>query len=147
MSVLRRPLGFTIAEVLIAVALIGVLATIAVPQYGIYVKRSRILDAFAKLSDYRTRMEQYFLDHRSYVDDGGLCGVRPATVTAGDSFEVACTGSTRAFVYTATGVATKGMERFVYTIDETGLRATLSLPNGWLRTADCWTIRADGSCA
>lgn len=146
MKALRRPAGFTIAEVLIVVALVGVLAAIAVPQYGIYVTRSRILDAFAKLSDYRTRMEQYFLDHRSYADDSGLCGVQPATATAADSFEVVCTASGRAFLYTATGVAHKGMDRFVYTIDETGLRATLSLPAGWQRTADCWTIRTDGSC-
>ena len=146
MNALRRPFGFTIAEVLIVVALVGVLAAIAVPQYGVYITRSRVLDAFTKLSDYRTRMEQYFLDHRSYVDDSGSCGVRPAVVAAADSFEVACAGSPRAFVYTATGVASKGMERFIYTIDETGLRATLSLPNGWRRTAECWTIRADGSC-
>jgi type IV pilus assembly protein PilE len=143
----RPPMGFTVAELLVAVAIVGVLAAIAVPQYGSYIMRSRILDAFAKLSDYRTRMEQYFLDRRSYLDDTGACGVVPlATADPADSFEVVCSATTRSFVYTATGIDAKGMARFVYTIDETGLRGTVSLPSGWTRNAACWTIRADGSC-
>jgi type IV pilus assembly protein PilE len=139
--------GFTIAELLIAVAIVGILAAVAVPQYSSYVARSRILDAFAKLSDYRTRMEQYFLDRRTYVDDAGNCGIAPAArVGAADAFAVVCTATARSYVYTATGVGNKGMAPFVYTIDETGTRGTVSLPSGWRRTADCWTIRADGSC-
>ena len=139
--------GFTIAELLIAVAIVGILAAIAVPQYSSFVMRSRVLDAFAKLSDYRTRMEQYFLDRRTYVDDAGNCGITPSVlVGSADTFAVACTATARSYVYTATGVGTKGMAPFVYTIDETGSRKTVSLPNGWRRTADCWTIRSDGSC-
>jgi type IV pilus assembly protein PilE len=38
------------------------------------------------------------------------------------------------------------MASFVYTIDHAGTRATVSLPAGWSRTDDCWTIRADGLC-
>jgi type IV pilus assembly protein PilE len=140
-------MGFTVVELLIAVTVVGILAAIAVPQYGSYVTRSRILDAFAKLSDYRTRMEQYFLDRRSYLDDTGACGVIPsATVGPADSFRVTCIATARSFVYTATGIDVKGMAPFVYTIDETGSRGTASLPAGWTRNADCWTIRADGSC-
>ena len=30
--------------------------------------------------------------------------------------------------------------------DEAGAQATVSVPSGWQRTADCWTLRADGSC-
>ena len=138
--------GFTLVEMLIAVAIAGILAAIAVPQYGSYVQRSRILDAFAKLSDYSTRMEQYFLDRRTYLDDAGGCGIAPAAVVAADAFEVACVASARSYVYTATGLGSKGMAAFVFTIGQSGSRGTASLPSGWLRTADCWTIRADGSC-
>ena len=67
--------GFTLIEMLIAVTLLGIVAGLAVPQYGAYVMRARILDGFAKLADYRARMEQYFLDRRSYIDDAGNCGV------------------------------------------------------------------------
>jgi hypothetical protein len=38
------------------------------------------------------------------------------------------------------------MSAFAYSIDEVGAKATVSVPPTWQRTADCWTIRADGSC-
>ena len=139
--------GFTVVELLIAVAIVGILAAIAVPQYSSYIMRSRILDAFAKLSEYSARMEQYFLDRRTYLDDAGRCGIAPAAVVgAADSFQVACTATARSYVFTASGLGNKGMAPFVYTIDQTGTRGTTSLPSGWRRTADCWTIRADGGC-
>jgi type IV pilus assembly protein PilE len=139
--------GFTIAEVLITVAIVGILAAVAVPQYGSYTQRSRLLDAFAKLSDYSVRMEQYFLDRRTYLDDAGRCGVAPIAVAGPvDAFLVACSATARSYVYTATGLGSKGMTSFVYTIDQAGTHGTVSLPIGWRRTADCWTIRVDGSC-
>ena len=143
----RRRYGFTVIELLITVAIVGILAAIAVPPYNSYIMRSRILDAFAKLSDYSVRMEQYFLDRRTYLDDVGHCGIAPAAaVGAADSFQVTCTATARSYVYTASGLGNKGMASFIYTIDQTGTRGTTSLPNGWQRTADCWTIRADGGC-
>ena len=139
--------GFTLIEMLVAGAILGIAASLALPNYSGYVKRSRILDAVARLSDYRARMEQFFLDRRAYVDDSGNCGVMPPPVAApGDSFQLSCAATARSYTYTATGVADKGMAGFVYTIDESGARTTLSLPSGWTRTSDCWTVRQDGSC-
>ena len=138
--------GFSLLETMIVVAIIAVLATIALPSYAIYVKRARILEAIADLSNARARMEEYFLDRRSYVDDSGTCGVAAPTARAADAFALACAATATTFTYTATGDAGHDMDGFVYTIDQAGARATLSVPAGWSRTADCWTIRADGSC-
>jgi type IV pilus assembly protein PilE len=147
----RRPAGagcagFTLIELLTVGVMLAIAAAIAVPQYAQHVTRSRILEAVAKLADHRTRMEQLFLDRRSYSDDAGQCGIAPPAVSAADAFALSCVATTRSYVYTATGVATKGMGAFAYAIDESGARATLSVPRGWSRTPDCWTVRADGSC-
>jgi type IV pilus assembly protein PilE len=143
----RLSSGFTITELLVAIAIVGILASIAVPSYGAYITRSRILDAIAKLSDHHTRMEQYFLDRRTYVDDVGNCGVAPpATAGSADSFAMACAATSKSYLVTATGIAAKGMTGFAYTIDEAGTRITSSVPKGWSRTTDCWTVRPDGSC-
>jgi type IV pilus assembly protein PilE len=141
----RDVAGFTLLEVMIVVAIVATLAAIALPSYAAYVQRSRILDAVTRLSDARSRLEDYFLDERVYVDAEGRCGVLP-TVTATDAFLVQCEATATTFTITATGIAARGMTGFVYTIDQSGTKGTVSVPRGWSRTADCWTIRQDGFC-
>src|SRR5689334_15217865 len=128
------------------VAIVATLAAVALPSYADHVKRGRILEAVARLSDGRARMEEFFLDQRSYLDAGGHCGAPPSATTAADAFAVTCEATATTFTYTAAGVAAKGMAPFVYTIDQAGIKATVSLPGGWSRSSGCWTVRADGSC-
>lgn len=138
--------GFTLLELTIVIAIVAILAAIALPSYATHVKRSRILDAVTRLADARAKMEQYFLDQRAYVDDAGGCAVPPPGTNAADSFALRCEATASTYTYTATGLAAKGMASFAYSIDQIGSRATLSLPAGWSRSADCWTIRQDGLC-
>lgn len=142
---LRR--GFTMLETMVVVAIVAILAAVALPSYAGYVKRAHILEAVARLSDAREQMETYFQDARSYVDGSGGCGAAPPSPGAGDAFALTCAATATTYVYTATGRSTKGMDAFVFTIDQNGARVTVSVPTGWTRAADCWTIRADGFCA
>jgi len=67
MKLNKRHLGFSLIELMIVVAVIVVIASIAIPSYGDYVRRGRIADATAALSDTRVKLEQFFLDNRTYV--------------------------------------------------------------------------------
>jgi len=138
--------GFTTIELMVSVAIVGILAMVAMPGYATYVARSRVIDAAMRLADARTRMEQYFLDRRAYTDTDGNCGAPPPATAPGDVFAMSCAATAAAYVVTATGRSGSGMAEFAFTIDNTGAKATLSLPSGWRRTADCWTYRPDGSC-
>ena len=64
----RNAIGFTLIEVMITVAVIAILAAVALPQYFDYVTRSRLVEAKTSLVDMRTRLEQSFLDNRSYPE-------------------------------------------------------------------------------
>ena len=64
-----RVRGFTLIEVMIVVIIVGILAAIALPSYFQYIQRSKIIEATTGLSNFRTKMEQYFLDNRVYKDD------------------------------------------------------------------------------
>ncbi|MEP7208792.1 MAG: type IV pilin protein [Casimicrobiaceae bacterium] len=143
---IRSERGFTLIEVMVVVAIIGILATIAFPAYSDYIQRSRITEATTRLADFRVRMEQFFLDNRTYAN-GAACGVPDPAVNAADSFAVTCApGANNTYTATATGTAVGNMQAFAYTINQTGTKATTSLPGTWTSTAGCWVVRKDGSC-
>ena len=121
--------GFTLIEVMIVVAVLGILAAIGIPNYSRYVTRGNLVEAGNALSEYRVRMEQFYQDNRTYQNAGGLCG--QAVPAALNNFGVACaiTAAGQAFTATATGAGnTNG---FVYTINQANVRATTAIPTYW----------------
>ncbi len=131
--------GFTLIEVMIVVAIIGILTAIALPAYTDYVRRGRISDATTTLSNLRIKMEQYYQDRRDY--GAGACGVVEPNHTY---FNFNCVSGGPTFTYTATG--TGPMANFNYTIDEAGNQASTIGVAGWSGNPNCWAIRKDGSC-
>ncbi|WP_300272899.1 type IV pilin protein [Halomonas sp.] len=65
----RRSAGFTLIEVLIAVAIIGILAAIAYPRYTAYVERSRLADGHAGLMQAAGEMERCYTAYYSYKEE------------------------------------------------------------------------------
>lgn len=64
---MKKAFGFTLIELMIAVAVIGLLAAIALPSYSGYIRKSnrRIAEAF--MMDVAQREQQRLLDARSYT--------------------------------------------------------------------------------
>jgi type II secretion system protein G len=61
--------GFTLIELLIVVAIIGILAAIAVPNFLNAQMRAKISRCHADMKAVSTALEEYFLDHNTYVED------------------------------------------------------------------------------
>jgi type IV pilus assembly protein PilE len=138
--------GFTLIEIMIVVAIIGILAAIALPAYDDYVTRSKTAEAISNLGSLRVKMEQFFQDNRTYV--GGPC-----TTAAGEAkyFTYACaTGEPTASTYiiVATGVTAQQMGGFVYSINHANTKSTvISSPSKWTAgTSSCWVTSKTGSC-
>ena len=142
---MKQSRGFTLVELLVVVAVIGILAAIAVPQYSDHVMRSKIAEATATLSEHRVRMEQYFQDNRTYV---GACAAGTVAPTpTGRYFTYACSNlAATTYTVTATGVASQGMDGFVYTINQANARATTGVPTGWTTNTNCWVTKKGGVC-
>jgi len=63
--------GITLIELMIVVAIIGLLSVIAYPAYDNYVKRSKRVTAEGDLYAFRNAMQRYFSENNSYVGSNG----------------------------------------------------------------------------
>ncbi|MGB7596894.1 MAG: type IV pilin protein [Gallionella sp.] len=137
--------GFTLIEIMIVIAIIGILAAIAIPAYGDYVTRGKIPDATSNLAAKRVLMEQYFQDNHTYLG-------APACNNDGTSskyFTFSCpTLSASAYTIQATGSGT--MAGFTYTIDQSNDKASsIGSPAkpGWINiNTSCWIVNKGGQC-
>jgi len=147
-----RAAGFTLIELMVTVAIVGILAGVALPSYKNYIRRGQQPEAFNALSDFRTKMEQYYQDNRNYGSAASACADN-TTASAWNTFapagakyfSYACAADTAAgdstqqsYTITATGIA-GGVKGDQYTIDQNGNRKTLVFKGTALATpAACW---------
>ncbi len=145
--------GFTLIELMIAMAVMAILAAVAMPAYNDYVRRGMLVEATNNLSDMRVRMEQFYQDNRTYAG-GGLNGCGIAAPPAGDAryFTYTCALDTtvgaapgQSYRITATGNASSNVTGFVFTLNERNVRATTGMHASWgalpAEAAFSWSTR------
>lgn len=146
---MRRSQGFTLIEIMMVIAIIGILVAVAVPQYQNYVRQSRVTIATSVLSAMRVSMEQYFQDNRSYANaclPGTVAPTPPDAPNATNpSFRFACSNLTLT-TYTVTATGAGPMVGFIYTINEQNVRATLGTGPWGVTNPACWVQQKGGNC-
>ena len=98
--------GFTLIELMIVVAIIGVMSAIAFPSYNSYMNKSRRADAKVSLTKIADRQERYYLQNDTYTTDLALLKV---SATSEEGYYTLAVGKADAtgFEVTATAVGTQ----------------------------------------
>ncbi len=71
--------GFTLIELMLAVAIVAILAAVAIPAYIGYLRRSYLSEAHSSISAIKTAEESYFTTHGCYIS----ATQHPSTIPAG----------------------------------------------------------------
>ncbi|HLQ13225.1 MAG TPA: pilin [Steroidobacteraceae bacterium] len=70
-----RPSGFTLIELMIVVAIIGILASIAIPAYQTYTIRAQVSEAFSLASELKGAIQEYRKERGMLPADNAAAGV------------------------------------------------------------------------
>lgn len=128
---MRKTKGFTLIELMITVAIIGILAAIAYPSYQNSVIKGNRAAAKAFMMEVVQRQTQYLLDQRSYASDIASLNLTPTTEVS-RNYDVAVAtqaGPPPGFTVTATPKTTSRQKN----------DGTLTLTNTGVKTpADKW---------
>lgn len=104
--------GFTLIELMITVAIIAILASVAYPSYQQYVMRGKRAAAQAEMMDIANRQQQFLLANRSYASKPALEAsgyTLPTEVSANYTYDISIgSGAVPSFTitFTATGSQT-----------------------------------------
>ncbi len=141
--------GFTLIEVMIAVAIVGILAAVAYPSYRDYVVRGQLVDATTALSTFRADMERHFQDNRTFATVGTFvtpCALTDAAARTVGNFVISCSGTPTATAYTLQAVGSGPVSGFTFTITQQDVRATTAAPTGWGTCTTRWILRKGQTC-
>ncbi|ENV7610202.1 pilin, partial [Neisseria gonorrhoeae] len=75
--------GFTLIELMIVIAIVGILAAVALPAYQDYTARAQVSEAILLAEGQKSAVTEYYLNHGTWPEDNTSAGVASASKIIG----------------------------------------------------------------
>lgn len=138
MQKLKSAKGVTLIELMIVVAVIGVIAAIAIPAYGDYVTQSRRSEAYSALQLLADRQEKFFLRSNSYTSDFSSLGMSTTSAEGFYSLSIVLGSAGQAHTLSATAGSTQVADENCFTIELNSLGQRTAKNKAGTAVTDCW---------
>jgi type IV pilus assembly protein PilA len=125
--------GFTLIELMIVVAIIGILAAVAIPAYQDYTIRAKVTEGLSLATSAKTAVSEFFASNGSLPATNASAGLSSSTSISGNDVGSVAVGSD--------GVVTVTFSSTSSEIDNSTLVLTPNTGTG----AVTWTCKEDGN--
>ena len=140
----RRQKGFTMIELLVVLAILGIIVAIALPSYRASIRKSQRTDAHISLSRLATLQERFYFRTNNYTDDfadliGGATSGSPVDSDEGHySISLSANAGGTVWTMVATAVGDQAQDTECAKLTLTSLGAKTSVNSANTASQDCW---------
>lgn len=142
MNSIRKQEGFTLIELMIVVAIIGILAAVAIPSYQDYTKRAHVAEGMSLASHAKSTVAEYYAAEAAWPSTNVAAGLASANSLSGNAVTSVNIAGNGVITVTYNAKVSSAASDIVFTPTDTGGGITWDCSTGGsvpskLRPANC----------